>query len=186
MKTAYRRFNIDGITPGDDYAALKQAVGRRYTRIKDGEAPLPDVLFIDGGRGQLSAVGEALDELEVHDLCVVGVAKGPTRRPGMEELIMRDSGRVLELEPHSPALHLIQRIRDEAHRFAISFHRDVRSKNAFSTQLTSIQGIGENTAQKLLKKFKSVKKIKEATKEDIIAIIGKDKAEKLWDAFHQT
>src|SRR5690606_22399609 len=114
LKADYRRFNVEGITPGDDYAAMRQAILRRYTRLKKGEAKLPDILFIDGGKGQISGVEEVLDELQVSGLLVVGVAKGAARRPGEETLFISGRPAGIHLPADSPALQLIQQIRDEA------------------------------------------------------------------------
>lgn len=187
QKNAYRRFNIDDITPGDDYAALKQAVLRRYTRIRDGEVAMPDVLFIDGGRGQLSAVGEALDELGIDDLCVVGVAKGPTRRPGMEELLLRDDPqRPLQLPPNSPALHLIQRIRDEAHRFALTGHRGRREKARVTSGLESIEGLGPARRRALLQSFGGLSQLRGASIDALARVpgISRKLAERIHAHFH--
>jgi len=124
----YRRFNIEGITPGDDYAAMNQVVSRRYQRIISGEGKLPDLILIDGGKGQLSSTLSALSELNLDDLLVVGVAKGEERKPGEETLINARTGEVINLQSSDSALHLIQQIRDESHRFAIQGHRKRRDK----------------------------------------------------------
>jgi excinuclease ABC subunit C len=153
LKKEYRRFNITGITPGDDYAALHQALERRYTRIRDGEVPAPDLLLIDGGPGQLAEVHAALAELGFGDLMIVGVAKGPDRRPGQERLFIHGAAAPRVLEPHSPALRLIQRVRDEAHRFAITGHRRRRARRHSESVLETIPGLGPAKRRALLKHF---------------------------------
>jgi excinuclease ABC subunit C len=122
----YRRYNIEGITPGDDYAALSQALARRYGRIAGGEGVAPDLILIDGGKGQVSAARQALAETGLSDIALVGIAKGPERKPGLEELWVGE--RMVQLAPDHPGLHLVQQIRDEAHRFAITGHRARRGK----------------------------------------------------------
>lgn len=186
LKTAYRKFNIEGITPGDDYAAIGQAVSRRFARIKRGEVQMPDVLFIDGGRGQLGAALEALDELEFGELRVVAIAKGPTRRPGLEELIVAERQQALRLPPDSPALHLIQRIRDEAHRFAISGHRGRREKARVSSGLEQIEGLGPSRRRALLQAFGGLSQIKGAGVDDLVRVDGISRrlAERIYAHFH--
>src|SRR5581483_4393971 len=128
LKKEYRRFNITGVTPGDDYGALKQALERRYTRIRSGEVPAPDLLLIDGGLGQIGQGHEVLTGLGFADLMLVGVAKGPDRKPGQERLFVYGAAAPRIPEAHSPASRLVQRIRDEAHRFAITGHRRKRAR----------------------------------------------------------
>src|SRR5581483_7369647 len=128
LKKEYRRFNISGVAPGDDYGALKQALERRYTRIRSGEVPAPDLLLIDGGLGQIGQVHEVLTGLGFADLMLVGVAKGPDRKPGQERLFVYGAAAPRIPEAHSPASRLVQRIRDEAHRFAITGHRRKRAR----------------------------------------------------------
>lgn len=186
LKSAYRKFNIEDITPGDDYAAIKQAVGRRFARIKSGETQAPDVLFIDGGKGQLNAAQEALDELEIDNLRVVAIAKGPTRRPGLEELILPEQEFPLRLPPDSPALHLIQRIRDEAHRFAITGHRGRRDKARLSSGLEAIEGLGAARRRALLKAFGGLAQIRRASVDDLARVEGVSTtlAERIYAHFH--
>jgi excinuclease ABC subunit C len=172
LRTHYRKFNIEGVTPGDDYAAIKQAVGRRFARIKAGEVQRPDVLFIDGGKGQLSAALEALDELGIEDLRIVAIAKGPTRKPGLEELILPELEFPLRLAADSPALHLIQRIRDEAHRFAITGHRGRRDKARVSSDLETIDGLGPARRRALLKAFGGTAQLKRATVDQLAQVEG--------------
>jgi len=186
LKSAYRKFNIEGITPGDDYAAIKQAVARRFARVKNGEVTPPDVLFIDGGQGQLNAALEALEELEITEQRVVAIAKGPTRRPGLEELILPEREFPLQLPPDSPALHLIQRIRDEAHRFAITGHRGRRDKARVTSGLEAIEGLGPARRRALLKAFGGLAQIKRAAIDDLARVEGVSRtlAERIYAHFH--
>src|SRR5699024_11080620 len=128
QKSAYRRFNIRDIEPGDDYAAMRQALMRRFKRVKSGEAPMPDLLLIDGGKGQLGVAEETLAELEIEGLRLAAVAQGASRKPGLEQIFLPGRAAPLILPADSPGLHLIQQIRDEAHRFAITAHRGQRKK----------------------------------------------------------
>lgn len=186
LKSAYRKFNIDGITPGDDYAAIKQAVGRRFARIKQGETQAPDVLFIDGGAGQLNAALQALEELEIVDMRVVAIAKGPTRKPGLEELLMPEREHALRLAPDSPALHLIQRIRDESHRFAITGHRGRRDKARLNSGLEAIEGLGPARRRALLKALGGIAQVRRAAVEDLERVEGVSRtlAERVYAHFH--
>jgi excinuclease ABC subunit C len=186
-KSDYRRFNIDGITPGDDYAALHQALTRRYTRVVQGEYPMPDILFIDGGRGQLGAVAGALEELGVAGLLVVGISKGPDRRPGTELLWLLDVDSPLILPGDSPAMHLVEQIRDEAHRFAVTGHRQRRAKARITSSLEGIVGIGPRRRQRLLKQFGGIQGLARAGVEDIAGVdgIGRQLAQQIYDAFHE-
>src|SRR4029077_8226265 len=145
QKSEYRRFNMRDLTPGDDYAAMRQAISRRYERVSAEEGKIPDLILIDGGRGQVSSARAALADLGLSDLTLVGVAKGPERKAGLEELILElegSWGQSLSLPPQHPGLHLIQSIRDEAHRFAIVGHRARRAKTRTTSSLTEIPGIG--------------------------------------------
>jgi excinuclease ABC subunit C len=186
FKAAYRKFNIEGIQPGDDYAAIRQAVGRRFARVKAGEVQAPDVLFIDGGAGQVGAAMEALAELEFNTVRVVGIAKGPTRRPGLEELILPEQEQSLRLPADSPALHLIQRIRDEAHRFAITGHRGRREKARLSSGLEAVEGLGPSRRRALLKSFGGLAQIKRAAVDDLARVegISRTLAERIYAHFH--
>lgn len=182
----YRRFNITDITGGDDYAALGQALTRRYRRVHEGEVPPPDILFIDGGKGQLSRAEAVLEELGVSGFALVGVAKGPERTPGLEQLWLSGQGQPTILPSHSPALHLIQQIRDEAHRFAITGHRQRRAKARTTSVLETITGIGPKRRQRLLKQFGGLQGLARAGVEDIARVegIGQDLAQHIYDAFH--
>jgi len=186
LKSDYRRFNIDGITPGDDYAALSQALERRYTRVLSGEVALPDLLFIDGGKGQLQAVAEVLQELGVSGVTLVGVAKGADRRAGMEQLFLLGRSAPIILPADSPALHLIQQIRDEAHRFAITAHRNRRARSRKRSVLEEIPGIGPKRRQQLLKQFGGLQELSRAGVEDIARVEGVSVrlAEQIYQAFH--
>lgn len=187
VKSDYRRFNIQGITPGDDYAALHQALTRRYIRVKQGEGRLPDVLFIDGGKGQLAQAVKVLEELQVDGVMLVGIAKGPERKPGKETLFVAGSDRPLILPADDPALHLIQQVRDEAHRFAITGHRQRRAKARRQSPLEEIDGLGAKRRQLLLKQFGGLQEIARAGVEDLARVrgISKQMAMRIYDAFHE-
>ena len=186
IKSDYRRFNIENVTPGDDYGAMRQALTRRYTRIKKGEAPIPDILFVDGGKGQVSEAAKVLDELQLSEVTLVGVAKGPGRRPGMEQLFLSGKKRPLILPADSPALLLIQQIRDEAHRFAIGGHRQRRAKTRRVSVLESIPGLGPKRRRNLLQQFGGLQRVTRAGVEDLAAVkgISRKLAEQIYTRFH--
>ena len=186
LKSDYRRFNIENITPGDDYAAMHQALERRYTRLKKGEGKIPDILLIDGGKGQIAQARDVLEELQVEAVLIIGVAKGPERKPGMETLFLSDNPEPFILPEDSPALHLIQQIRDEAHRFAITGHRQRRSRTRNTSVLESIAGMGPKRRQRLLKQFGGLQEVARAGVEDLARVdgISKQLAQKIYDAFH--
>ncbi len=185
-KNDYRRFNISGITPGDDYAAMHQALSRRFGNHKDGEGQLPDVLLIDGGKGQLQMAREVLDELAIHGIILIGVAKGVTRKAGMETLFLNDSETILELDEHSPALHLIQQVRDEAHRFAITGHRARRGKTRRTSTLEGIAGVGPKRRRELLNYFGGLQELSRASIDEIAKTpgISTTLAETIYQALH--
>ncbi len=185
-KSDYRRFNISDITPGDDYAAMEQALLRRYTRLKKEDAALPELLLIDGGKGQVSSAQKVMEELQISEILLVGVSKGPERRPGLELLHIPAQQRVLDLAPDSPALHLIQQIRDEAHRFAITGHRQRRAKARNVSPLEGIPGVGPRRRQQLLKHFGGMQEVARAGVEEIgrVSGISRDLAQKIYDTFH--
>ncbi len=185
-KSDYRRFNITGITPGDDYAAMRQALERRYRRILAGEGKKPDLLLIDGGPGQLSAAAEIIADLGVSDVLLLGVAKGPDRRPGMEQLFLLGRDAPLILAADSAALHLVQQIRDEAHRFAITGHRQRRGKSKTRSVLEDISGIGPKRRARLLKQFGGLQGLSRAGVEDIRTVegISEKLAHEIYAAFH--
>ena len=169
----YRRYNIAGITPGDDYAAIHQAVYRRYKPNEQGEAAvLPDLLLIDGGKGQVAKASEALNELGLADVPLVGVAKGLGRKPGLESLVFADGREPLQLEPDDPGLHLVQEVRDEAHRFALTGHRGRRQKARIGSRLDEIPGIGPKRRKALMTCFGSVAEIKVASIDAIASVAG--------------
>ena len=186
LKGHYRRFNIQDVTPGDDYAAMREALIRRYTRLKRGEGIVPDVLFIDGGKGQLHEAGKVLEELQVDDVTLVGVAKGAARKPGLEQLFLWGRNSPLILPGDSPALHLIQQIRDEAHRFAITGHRQRRARARTTSVLESIPGLGPKRRQQLLKQFGGLQGVARAGLEDLVSVhnISHDLARRIYDLFH--
>ena len=186
VKSDYRRFNIEGVTGGDDYAAIYQAVFRRFKRQKQGEHPAPDILLIDGGKGQVSAAQKALAELEINNVMIVGVSKGPDRKAGMEKIILPDQEQPLDVTPGASALLLIQHIRDEAHRFAISGHRQRRGKAKKQSALEDIIGLGPKRRQLLLKQFGGLQGISSAGVDALASIEGVSRqlAQRIYDTFH--
>jgi len=183
LKSDYRRFKLRDVTPGDDYAGIREAVGRRYARVVKGESPLPGLLLIDGGAGQLREARAALGELGLVDLFVVGVAKGADRRAGQERLFLADREPPLILPADSPALRLIQRIRDEAHRFAIAGHRQRREKTRRESVLEDIAGLGPKRRRELLKAFGGLQGLRQASVEDLTRVhgIGRQLAEEVYE-----
>ena len=185
-KSDYRRFNIEGITGGDDYAAMQQALERRYKRLKSGEAPMPDILFIDGGKGQVSQAMSVLEDLQIAGVEVIGVAKGVTRKAGFETLLNGSTGRERQLGIDNPALHLIQQIRDEAHRFAITGHRARRDKTRQRSALEDIPGVGAKRRRDLLRHFGSAQGVENANIEELkkVAGINATIAQQIYDHLH--
>ncbi len=181
-KSDYRRYNITGITPGDDYAAMRQAISRRYKRVLKEEGVLPDVLLIDGGKGQLSSAAEIMHELQIKEVLLVGVAKGEGRKPGLETLFVQGQSVGIKLAANSPSMHLVQQIRDEAHRFAITGHRARRGKAQTQSILQEIPGIGAKRRQALLKHFGGLQGIQQAGIKDLSKVpgINEDLAEKIY------
>jgi excinuclease ABC subunit C len=186
LKSEYRRFNIAGIEPGDDYAAMYQALTRRYKRVRDGEFTAPDILLIDGGKGQLAEAARVLEELQVKGVALVGVAKGADRRPGQEQLFLLGQQTPIILPPDSSALHLIQRVRDEAHRFAIAGHRRKRAKRHSESILETIPGLGPVKRRELLKQFGGLQGILRAGIDDFVQIrgLGRSLAEVIYEHLH--
>ncbi len=186
QKSEYRRFNIRDVTPGDDYAAMHQVLARRYERVAAEGGRIPDLILIDGGKGQVGAARAALNDLGLHQACVVGVAKGPERKPGMEELILESGERTLQLPPSHPGLHLIQQIRDEAHRFAIVGHRARRGKARTTSMLNEIPGIGAKRRQALIEHFGGLRGVQAAAIDDIakVAGISRPLAERIYRHLH--
>jgi excinuclease ABC subunit C len=186
QKSEYRRFNLRDITPGDDYAAMRQALARRYERVGAEGGKVPDLVLIDGGKGQVGAGRLALAELGMHEVAIVGVAKGPERKPGLEELIVEAEGRALQLPPAHPGLHLIQQIRDEAHRFAVVGHRARRGKTRTTSALTQIPGVGAQRRQRLLAHFGGLREVQAAAVDEIAQVegISRPLAERIYKALH--
>lgn len=186
IKAAYRRFNITGVTPGDDYGAMKQALTRHYSRLKAAEDELPDVLIIDGGKGQLAKAEEMLEEVQVSGVMLLAIAKGPSRKPGLETIFVSGHSHPLRLTPDSPVLHLLQRIRDEAHRFAITGHRQQRAKARLRSPLEEIPGIGPKRRRELLRHFGGMQGIQRASVEELTQVTGvnADLAKRLYEALH--
>lgn len=183
----YRRFNIAGITPGDDYAALEQALTRRYKRLLQ-EHALPDVLIIDGGKGQVSVAKRVLAALAVEGVILLGIAKGVDRKAGWERLILVAQGKEITLPTDSPALHLLQHIRDEAHRFAITTHRKKRQKATLASSLETIEGVGPKRKRALLQRFGGLRELANAPVEEIAKVngISAELANRIFLHFHPT
>ncbi len=186
VKSDYRRFNIRGAAAGDDYAAMREVLKRRYTRVKKGESPLPDLVLVDGGRGQRSQALEILGELELDFLKVIAVAKGRARRPGSEQLFVDEEEHPRTLPPGSPALLLIQNIRDEAHRFAIAGHRARRAKARRTSVLETVQGLGPKRRRDLLRHFGGLKGVSTAGIDDLTKVPGISRvlAERIYTVLH--
>jgi len=186
LKADYRKFNIEGIQPGDDYAAMQQALERRYKRLAAGEGRLPDILFIDGGKGQVAQARGVLDAYGIESVRVLGVAKGTTRKAGFETLVDGDSGEESVLRGDNPALHLIQQIRDEAHRFAIAGHRARRGKARRTSTLEGIPGVGAKRRRELLRHFGSASEVSGARVEELRKVdgISSTLAQTIYDYLH--
>jgi excinuclease ABC subunit C len=187
LKSDYRRFNLTPESAGDDYAAMAEALRRRYTRVKKGEFPMPDVLFVDGGKGQLAEAVKVLSDLELDWLKVVAVAKGRARKPGAEQLFIPGQKRAMFLPPDSQALLLIQQIRDEAHRFAITAHRQRRAKARKTSRLEEIPGLGPKKRRELLRQFGGLQGVIGAGIDDLIKVhgISRTLAESIYNDLHQ-
>ncbi len=178
-KKDYRKYNIKTVEGPNDFASMEEIVFRRYRRLLDENEKLPDLVLIDGGKGQLSAAANALRSLDIYGkIPLIGIAKR------LEEIYFPEDQLPLYISKKSESLKLLQHLRNEAHRFAITFHRSRRSKNAISTSLTEVDGIGEQTARRLLNTFKSVKKLKQASIDELASVIGKSKAIRLKEALH--
>ncbi|MBT9187213.1 excinuclease ABC subunit UvrC [Zobellia russellii] len=178
-KKEYRHFNIKTVEGPDDFASMEEVVYRRYKRLLAEAEPLPQLIVIDGGKGQLSSALKSLDLLGLRGkIAIIGIAKR------LEEIYFPEDPIPLYLDKKSESLKIVQQLRNEAHRFGITFHRNKRSKAAINSKLESIEGIGEKTAQELLKKFKSVKRIKEASMENLTETVGLSRAKKIYEAFH--
>ena len=176
-KKEYRHFNIKTVEGADDFASMREVVTRRYSRLVQEGQDLPQLLVVDGGKGQVTAAIEALDGIGLHgEIAVVGIAKR------LNEVYFPGDSVPLYIDKNSETLHVIQRLRDESHRFAITFHRNKRSKGQLHSALDDIPGIGPKTKSLLLKQFKSLKRIREASEADLVALIGQSKARSLLDA----
>ncbi|WP_373416358.1 excinuclease ABC subunit UvrC [Pseudomonas sp. ABC1] len=186
IKSDYRRYNIEGVAAGDDYAAMRQALTRRLRRSVDGAGKLPDILLVDGGKGQLNMAREVIEELGVQGLTLLGVAKGVTRKPGLETLYLNDIAHEFTLPGNSPALHLIQQIRDESHRFAITGHRARRGKTRRTSTLEDVPGIGPKRRRELLKHFGGLQELSRASSDEIAKApgISKKLAESIYATLH--
>lgn len=171
-KSDYRHFRIEGVAAGDDYAAMKQALTRRLKRVKSGEAVAPDILIVDGGKGQLNMAREVFKELDITHIMLLGVAKGTTRKAGLESLFVETADNPIDLDPASPALHLIQHIRDESHRFAIAGHRAQRDKARRTSTLQDIPGIGPKRRRELLRFFGGLQGVQKASREELARVPG--------------
>lgn len=186
QNSEYRRYNITGITPGDDYAAMKDVLTRRYRKVAAGEGKLPDLVFIDGGKGQLGIAVEVMREVGLTDIVLIGIAKGEERKPGLEQMFFADRDTPLGLKKDNPGLHLLQQIRDEAHRFAITGHRARRSKARLHSSLEDIGGIGAKRRQRLLTRFGGLDGVKNASIDELAKVEGISPvlAEKIYQELH--
>jgi excinuclease ABC subunit C len=186
-KSDYRRFNISEITPGDDYAAMEQAITRRFKRLVQETPSLPEVLIIDGGKGQVAVAERVLEALQVVGVTIVGIAKGPERKPGRERLILATENKEISLPADSLALHLLQHIRDEAHRFAIRAHRKKRQHARLDSSLETIEGVGPKRRQALLRRFGGLRELARAPLEEIAKVngINNELAARIFQHFHQ-
>ncbi|MFA6178134.1 MAG: excinuclease ABC subunit UvrC [Candidatus Methylopumilus sp.] len=186
QNSEYRRYNITGITPGDDYAAMRDALTRRYKKVAAGEGKLPDLVFIDGGKGQLGIAVEVMHEVGLPDILLVGIAKGEERRPGLEQMFFPDRDTPVGLMKDNPGLHLLQQIRDEAHRFAITGHRARRGKARMHSSLEDISGIGAKRRKSLLVRFGGLEGVKNASVDELTQVEGISQAlaEKIYQELH--
>jgi excinuclease ABC subunit C len=186
QNSEYRRYNITGITPGDDYAAMRDVLTRRYKKVAAGEGVRPDLVFIDGGKGQLGVAVEVMAEVGLDDILLVGIAKGEERKPGLETMIFSDTGEMLNLEKDNKGLHLLQQIRDESHRFAITGHRAKRAKARLHSSLEDIEGVGAKRRKALLTRFGGLDGVKSASIDEIANVegISQGLAEKIYGELH--
>jgi excinuclease ABC subunit C len=187
VKSAYRQFDIENITPGDDYAAMTQVITRRYTQLKKNNKVLPDLIIIDGGKGQLKMAATVLESLQVSGVMLMGIAKGPERKPGCEHIYIWGTENEIVLTSDDPALHLLQFIRDEAHRFAITAHRKKRAKNRVQSILDTITGVGKKRKMDLLNHFGGLQELKKASRDDIAKVKGVSRvlAETIYRVLHE-
>ncbi|OGT33543.1 MAG: excinuclease ABC subunit C [Gammaproteobacteria bacterium RIFCSPHIGHO2_02_FULL_39_13] len=187
IKKAYRQFNIDGITPGDDYAAMQQVLTRRYTALKINHKSLPDLIMVDGGKGQLKMAAGVLETLQVSGVMLMGIAKGVERKPGLEKIYIGGRESEVSLTSDDPVLHWLQFIRDEAHRFAITAHRKKRGKNTLQSKLDIIPGVGRKRKMDLLTHFGGLQELKKASVEEIAKVKGVSRilAKHIFDILHE-
>jgi excinuclease ABC subunit C len=187
QNSEYRRYNVKGVEPGDDYGAMRFALDKRYRKLADsGEGKTPDLILIDGGLGQLNAALGVMGDLGLHEIPMIGVAKGVERKPGMEQLIFPGEAQPRRLPPDHPALHLIQQIRDEAHRFAITGHRARRGKARTTSRLESISSVGPRRRQRLLEHFGGLQGVIAASVDDLSRVegISRKLAERIYQELH--
>jgi excinuclease ABC subunit C len=186
QNSEYRRYNITVFTPGDDYAAMRDVLTRRYKKVAAGEGVRPDLIFIDGGKGQLGVAVDVMSQVGLEDILLVGIAKGEERRPGLETMIFSDTGEMLNLEKENKGLHLLQQIRDESHRFAITGHRAKRAKARVTSSLEEIEGVGAKRRKALLTRFGGLDGVKSASIDEIANVEGVSQAlaEKVYGALH--
>lgn len=185
-KSDYRKFNIEGVTPGDDYGAMEQALTRRYTRLLKENRKLPDLLIVDGGKGQMNIAIKVMQELQLTGTVLMGISKGEGRKPGLETLYLGDTDTTLNLEKNSSAFHLLQHIRDEAHRFAITGHRGIRAKARTGSKLDEIPGVGPERRKSLIRHFGSARGVEAASVDEIAKVKGVSKtlAENIYEHLH--
>jgi excinuclease ABC subunit C len=185
-KDQYRRYNIRDVAPGDDYGAMREVLDRRYRKVVAGEGKVPDLILIDGGKGQVSSAIAVMEELGLAQVALVGVAKGEERKPGLEQLIVPGRHEPLRLPKDHPGLHLIQQIRDEAHRFAITGHRGRRGKARRTSTLESVAGIGAKRRQRLLARFGGLRGVLSASIDEIAQVegISRELAERIYQHLH--
>lgn len=186
QNSEYRRYNVTGITPGDDYAAMRDVLTRRYKKVAAGEGARPDLIFIDGGKGQLSIAMQVMQEVGLEDILLIGIAKGEERRPGLETMIFSDTGEMLNLEKDNQGLHLLQQIRDEAHRFAITGHRAKRAKARITSSLEDIEGVGAKRRKAMLTRFGGLDGVKSASMDELAQVdgISQSLAQKIYEQLH--
>ena len=185
-KSDYRRFNIKDVIGGDDYAAMEQALRRRFSRLAAGEGIKPDILLIDGGKGQLTQAEHVLQQLDINGITVLGIAKGSTRKAGMEQVLLAGSHQEVVFASDSPALHLMQQVRDESHRFAISGHRARRAKTRNTSSLENIPGVGAKRRRELLRYFGGLQEVVRASENELIKVpgISEKTAADIYQALH--
>jgi excinuclease ABC subunit C len=186
QNSEYRRYNVKGVEPGDDYGAMCYALNVRYRKLADGEGKVPDLILIDGGLGQLHAAQSVMADLGLHHIPMIGVAKGVERKPGLEQLFFADEEEPRRLPPDHPALHLIQQVRDEAHRFAITGHRARRGKARTASRLEQISAVGPRRRQRLLEHFGGLQGVIAASIDDLARVegISRTLAERIYQELH--